>query len=132
LLLEFSAGGMVELLDMLPGTPAGGMVELLDMLPGAPGGMVELLDMLPGAPAGGMVPLPGMLSAFPAGGTVALLDTLLALSAEEVVVSDVLLLVHPDIATTDRSSKPITKKLIFFIIVPQKYCLIVTSNLEGI
>ena len=57
---------------------------------------------------------------------VALLDTLLALSAEEVVVSDVLLLVHPDIATTDISSKPITKKLIFFIIVPQKYCLIVT------
>jgi hypothetical protein len=126
LLLEFSAGGMVELLDMLPG-PAGGIVPLPDMLPdmlpGA-GGMVELLDMLPG-PAGGMVPF-DMLSAFPAGGMVALLDTLLALSAEEVVVSDVLLLVHPDIATTDISSKPITKKLIFFIIVPQKYCLIVT------
>jgi hypothetical protein len=116
---------MVPLPDMLPGAPPGGMVELLDMLPGAPpGGMVELLDMLPG-PAGGMVPF-DMLSAFPAGGMVALLDTLLALSAEEVVVSDVLLLVHPDIATTDISSKPITKKLIFFIIVPQKYCLIVT------
>ncbi len=118
---------MVPLPDMLPGAPPGGMVELLDMLPGAPpGGMVELLDMLPGAPPGGMVELLDMLPGAPPGGMVALLDTLLALSAEEVVVSDVLLLVHPDIATTDISSKPITKKLIFFIIVPQKYCLIVT------
>jgi hypothetical protein len=31
-------------------------------------------------------------------------------------VSDSLLSAHPDIATIEKSSKPITKKLIFFII----------------
>jgi hypothetical protein len=92
LLFEFSAGGMVPLPDMLPGAPAGGMEPLADMLPGAPsGGIVALADTFP---------------AFPSAGA---------------VVLDVLLLVHPDIATIDKSSKPITKKLILFIVLPHTF-----------
>lgn len=108
--------------DMLPGAPAGGMEPLADMLPGAPppGGMLELLDGIwPGFSAGGMEPLADTLPGAPPGGIVALADTFPAFPSAGAVVLDVLLLVHPDIATIDKSSKPITKKLIFFIVLPQ-------------
>jgi hypothetical protein len=108
----------VELEGILPGfPPGGGIVELEGILPGFPpgGSIVELEGILPGfPPAGGIVELGGKLTELlpefsPVGVTVEL-DSLL---------SDALLFVHPDITTTDISSKPITKKLIFFIELPR-------------
>lgn len=111
----YFAGGMEEL---FPGaSPGWGMVELLPGIfpAGGWGGIVELLPGI--SPAGGMLALGDILpGASPAGGTSDPEDKLPPSSSEGVALSAFSSPVHPDIATIEKSSKPITKKLIFFIL----------------
>jgi hypothetical protein len=84
------------------------------ILPGFPlGGIEELDGILPGFPPGDIVELGGTLTELlldpsPVGGAVELAASL----------SDVLLSIHPEITTTDISSKPINKRFNFFIMLP--------------